>query len=174
VASDEDLMERVAQGEASALEALLRRYERPLCAFLHRRTGGRDVEDLHQETWLRVVRAAAAFDRTRRFSTWLFEIAANLCRDWWRRRPPEIAAVEALDAGDPRAGTPGRVDDAMTVEALLAKLPDAQREALVLRYWHDFSEAELSRILDCPRGTVKSRIHNGLARLAELAAEEKP
>jgi RNA polymerase sigma-70 factor (ECF subfamily) len=166
-------MDRVAQGEASALEALLRRYERPLGGFLHRRTGGRDVEDLYQETWLRVVRAAAGFDRRKRFSSWLFEIAANLCRDWWRRRPPEVTGEEYLDAGDIRPDTHERVDDVMTVEALLAKLPDAQREAIVLRYWHDFSETELSRILDCPKGTVKSRIHNGLARLAELAAEEK-
>jgi RNA polymerase sigma-70 factor (ECF subfamily) len=174
VTRDEDLVERVAQGETGALDVLLRRYERPLNAFLHRRTGGLDVEDLYQETWMRVVRAAPGFDSKRRFSTWLFEIAANLCRDWWRRRPPEAIASETADVADPSRAGSARVDDTMTVEALLAKLPDAQREAVVLRYWHDFSEAELSEILGCPRGTVKSRLHAALARLAELAAAERP
>jgi RNA polymerase sigma-70 factor (ECF subfamily) len=172
VTRDEDLVVRVAQGEAGALEVLLRRYERPLGAFLHRRTAGRDVEDLFQETWLRVVRAAPAFDSNRRFSTWLFEIAANLCRDWWRRRPPEPVAADGMDIA--AAGDHARVDDAMTIDALLAKLPDAQREAIVLRYWHDFTEAEVGAILGCPIGTVKSRVHAGLARLAELAAADEP
>jgi RNA polymerase sigma-70 factor (ECF subfamily) len=167
-------VERVAQGEPGALEALLGRYERPLGAFLYRRTGGHDVEDLYQETWLRVVRAARSFDRTRRFSTWLFEIAANLCRDWWRKRTPEAVSPDDLDELVGQTGATVRVDDAMTLEVLLAHLPDAQREAIVLRYWHDFSESEMSEILGCPKGTVKSRIHNGLARLAVLAGAKRP
>jgi RNA polymerase sigma-70 factor (ECF subfamily) len=172
VASDEELVGRIAQGEAGALETLLERWERPLAAFLHRRTIGRDVEDLYQETWLRVVRAAATFDRSRRFSSWLFEIAANLCRDWWRRhaRDPQSDAVDHVSDG--RTAT-ARLEDAMTIESLLARLPDAQREVLVLRFWHDLSEAEIGEIVGCPRGTVKSRIHNGLARLAELSGEGK-
>jgi hypothetical protein len=63
------------------------------------------------------------------------------------------------------------VDDAMTIDSLLARLPDAQREVLVLRFWHDLPEAEIGEIVGCPTGTVKSRIHNGLARLAKLAGE---
>jgi RNA polymerase sigma-70 factor (ECF subfamily) len=172
VASDEDLVGRIAQGQAAALEMLLGRYERPLAAFVHRRTGGRDVEDLYQETWLRVVRAAASFDRHRKFSTWLFEIAANLCRDWWRRHAHDPQS-DALDSVPDARSATARVDDAMTVESLLSRLPDAQREVLVLRFWHDLGETEISEIVGCPKGTVKSRIHNGLARLAELAGEGK-
>jgi len=172
VASDEDLVGRIAQGEGSALGLLLERYERPLAAFLHRRTAGRDVEDLYQETWLRVVRAAATFDRRRRFSSWLFEIAANLCRDWWRRHADDPKS-DAVDHVPDARSTASRVEDTMTIDSLLARLPDAQREVLVLRFWHDLSEAEIGEIVGCPKGTVKSRIHNGLARLAELAGEGK-
>ena len=85
--TDEALVGQVARGDEQALAELLRRWERPLAHFLHRRTGGRDVEDLYQEVWLRVVRAAERFDGERRFSTWLFQIALNLSRDWQRRRP---------------------------------------------------------------------------------------
>jgi phage shock protein PspC (stress-responsive transcriptional regulator) len=76
-ASDEDLVGRIAQGEGGRSSCCSQRYERPLAAFLHRRTAGRDVEDLYQETWLRVVRAAATFDRTAP----LLELALRDCRE---------------------------------------------------------------------------------------------
>src|SRR5438034_6602273 len=85
MAADEALIAAVADGDGRALEELCRRWERPLFAFIHRHTGGRDVEDLYQDTWLRAVRAAPRFDPSRRFSTWLFQIAVNLCHDHRRR-----------------------------------------------------------------------------------------
>jgi RNA polymerase sigma-70 factor (ECF subfamily) len=177
MATDEELVAAVARGDGTALGELVRRWERPLFGFIHRQTGGRDVEDLHQETWLRVVRAAGRFDPARRFSTWLFQIALNLCRDWRRRPPPE--PVDPGDADEP--ATPddhveaaihddvARVEAAIDARRLLAELPDAQRAAVVLRYCHDFGEEEMAEILGCPRGTVKSRLHHALRRLVERA-----
>ena len=168
--SDEKLVARVAAGDSAALEELLRRHERALTGFIHRRTGGIDVEDLYQETWMRVVRGAPGFDVSRRFSSWLFQIATNLCRDWWRSRRPEVS-VDRLDEVETPAARCTEL--ALTADALLSTLPDAQREALVLRYYHDVGEAEMSEILGCPRGTVKSRIHNALARLSALVRAEE-
>lgn len=166
--ADEDLVARLASGEETALRVLLSRYERPLANFLYRNTGGRDVEDLYQETWMRVVRHAAAFDRSKRFSTWLFQIAVNLCRDWHRRRPPEPhAAGEQSDGSRDLA----RAEASLDAQRLLASLPAEQREVLVLRYYHDLSEEEVAQVLGCPRGTVKSRTHHALARLAVLVRE---
>src|SRR5207244_315199 len=98
MATDEELIAAVASGDGRGLEELCRRWERPLYQLIARHTGGRDVEDLYQETWLRVVRAARRFDPRRRFSTWLFQIAVNLCRDWRRRPPPEPVDPAAADA----------------------------------------------------------------------------
>src|SRR5262245_35550829 len=168
--SDEDLMGRVATGDAPAFETLCRRYERPLHQFLWRQLGGRDVDDVHQETWLRVVRAAARFDRRRRFSTWLFQIAVNLCRDWHRRPPLEPADPTTLDAVAPDA-TDAR-GAAVDATRLLAALPEAQRAAVLLRYYHDLPEDEVAEILGCPRGTVKSRLHHAMATLKRLAGAE--
>src|SRR2546428_726643 len=103
MATDEELIAAVASGDGRRLEELCRRWERPLYQLIARHTGGRDVEDLYQETWLRVVRAARRFDPGRRFSTWLFQIAVNLCRDWRRRPPPE-----PVDTADAEARLPGR------------------------------------------------------------------
>jgi RNA polymerase sigma-70 factor, ECF subfamily len=171
VGSDETLVARVAAGDDAALEELLRRYERALAAYIHRRTHGTDVEDLYQETWMRVVRGAAGFDVSRRFSSWLFQIATNLCRDWWRRKRPEETGLDRAELN--AAAVAPQTDVVLTADALLATLPDAQREALVLRYYHDASEAEMSEILGCPPGTVKSRIHNALARLSALVRKEE-
>ena len=163
-------MAREATGDASALEALCGRYERPLHQFLWRHLGGRDVDDLYQETWLRVVRAAARFDRRRRFSTWLFQIALNLCRDWGRRPPPE--PIDPASIREPVAEHADR-DAALDVARLLSALPEEQRAAVVLRYCHDLPEDEVAMILDVPRGTVKSRLHAAVRRLVALAREPR-
>jgi len=167
--TDEALAARLVDGDELALRELLRRYERPLAAFLHRQTGGRDVEDLYQETWLRVVRHAARFDAGRRFSTWLFQIAVNLCRDWQRRPPPEPR--ERID--EPAAPELERADAALDAARLLAVLPEPQREVIVLRFYQDLSEADVAAILDIPVGTVKSRLHQAIARLAALVETDK-
>lgn len=170
MATDEALVARLAQGDETALHDLLRRYERPLSNFIYRHTGGRDVEDLYQETWWRVVRQSTRFDPQRRFSTWLFQIAVNLCRDWHRRAPPATQEipddVEAPDTGS-------RSEAAVDAAALLERLPEPQREVILLRYYHDCSEAAAAEILGCPKGTVKSRLHQALARLAELVKDDR-
>src|SRR5947209_8662413 len=170
MATDEELIAAVASGDGRRLEELCRRWERPLYQLIARHGGGRDVEDLYQETWLRAVRAAARFDPTRRFSTWLFQIAVNLCRDRWRRagEEPLDAAPEPVAHG---AGTASVTEAALDVRRLLAALPEAQRSAVLLRYYHDLSEEEVAEILGCPRGTVKSRLHQAMARLLVMARD---
>ena len=157
----------MVDGDELALRELLRRYERPLSHFIYRHTGGRDVEDLYQDTWLRVVQHAARFDPGRRFSTWLFQIAVNLCRDWHRRPPPDPAHLPDSIAKDDLPAAEARIDAAR----LLATLPEPQREVLLLRYYQGLTEDEVAHILDCPKGTVKSRLHNALARLAAAVKE---
>ena len=161
-------MQAVATGDADALRELTGRWRRPLYGFLHRAAGGRETDDLYQETWLRVVRAARGFDARQRFSTWLFQIALNLSRDWQRRRPAEPSDAEPVGETRPAA----RAEAGLDVERLLARLPEAQREVVALRYLHDLSEDEVALLLDIPRGTVKSRLHHAIARLNALVRGE--
>jgi len=161
--TDEELIGRVGVGDQDALAELCRRYERPLYHFIARHTGGRDVEDLYQETWLRAVRAAPRFDPSRRFSTWVFQIAVNLCRDWHRRPPPE-----PVEPDDNLASTSDAPEARIDARRLLAALPEAQRTVLLLRYYHGLSEEEAAEVLACPRGTVKSRLHAARERLGRF------
>jgi RNA polymerase sigma-70 factor (ECF subfamily) len=168
--TDEELVGRLAEGHEHALRDLLERYERPLSSFLSRQTGGRDVEDLYQETWIRVVRNATGFDRSKRFSTWLFQIAVNLARDWHRKRVREDGrAVE-----DVASSSLQRTEAGIDARRLLEELPEVQREVVILRYYHDLTEEQVAQVLDCPKGTVKSRMHNALGRLSELVRRTKP
>jgi RNA polymerase sigma-70 factor (ECF subfamily) len=174
MASDEDLVLRLAAGNQAALEELLSRWDRPLAAFVSRHTGGSDVEDLRQETWMRVVRAADRFQPGKRFSTWLFAIALNLCRDWGRKRPENTLAPQAVERVLDQAGGTTSSESGLSVEELLAQLPENLRSVLVLRYYHDLGEAEMAEVLGIPRGTVKSRLHHAVRRLMELQRGRQP
>lgn len=167
--SDEDLAGRVAAGDDRALAELLRRYEHGLSQFLFRRTAGRDVEDLYQETWMRVVRHAERFDRDRKFSTWLFQIAVNLCRDWQRRPPPEAVPVDERSEG---AGIE-RIEAEIDAARLLDHLSEEQRDVVILRYYHDLRESDVAEILGVPKGTVKSRMHAAMQTLAGVLGAER-
>jgi len=120
-----------------------------------------------QETWLRVVRSRDRFDPQLRFSTWLFQIANNLCRDRGRRleveRRGKAKLAEAMRSEVPaaHAATP-RLDLQMDMPGLLSRLSDRQREVVVLRYFHDHSEREIAQIVGIPPGTVKSRLHQAI------------
>lgn len=164
-------MQELAAGHEPALHELLRRYERSLAGFLYRHRAGEDVDDLFQETWLRIVRNAHRFDPGKRFTTWMYRIALNLCRDRARRRGSEHALP--LVAEPTTNGPERRVAAGLDARRLLAMLPEAQREVLILRHYHDMSEEETAAIVGIPVGTVKSRLHLALKRLHGILENEE-
>ena len=169
VASDEELMARLQAGDERALEQLMQRYQGPLYGFLSRRVGSA-ADDLFQETWIRIVRARESFDTERRFAAWLYQIANNLCRDRYRRVGAMRRAVDSFRVEDETLretpDEPALPDRNLMRERVLA-LPDRLREVLVLRYYEDLGEEEMSRVLGVPRGTIKSRLHAAVRALRE-------
>jgi RNA polymerase sigma-70 factor (ECF subfamily) len=99
----------------------------------------------------------------------LFTIAINCCRDQYARRYGAKAAIDSTDVLTHAAPSSDRID----AQRLLARLDPRQREALVLRYYNDMSEADMSEILDVPRGTVKSRLHTAIAKLSGLVGKQR-
>jgi len=166
--SDEALAHRAQRGDPEAISTLVHRYSGPLYRFIRRyRPLREDSDDLFQETWISVWTHLHAWDPRRRFSTWLFQIALNRCRDHARRdrvrsryRAGPGTAVAEESQGSPEARTASR-----QVLESIAALPDRQKEVLLLRYYHGFSESETAEILDCPRGTVKSRLHHAIREI---------
>jgi RNA polymerase sigma-70 factor (ECF subfamily) len=174
--SDQELARRLFQGDENAAKTLLERYQRPLFGLLYRLTGNAaDADELFQETFVRVLRAAERFDHARRFKPWLYTIAVNLARDRTSRRrhraSPELRANENLpdrDDTDHEERFAERVD----VARALAELPQAQRDVVVLRYFEGLSEPELASALGIPRGTVKSRLHHALSKMRDTLRGE--
>jgi RNA polymerase sigma-70 factor (ECF subfamily) len=173
--SDAYLMGSIANGESDAVRPLIERYQRPLFALLQRTLGrSGDVDDVAQETWIRVVRSARRYDPAQRFTGWLFAIAWNLVRDRWSKaRTFADAELESIPSG--LASAEDEViahDRAGRLRDLIADLPDRLAETVFLRYFEELSEREVAARLGVPIGTVKSRIHNALHRLATAWGEE--
>lgn len=172
-ATDALLMGHVAVGEPEAVRLLIARYERPLLRLLNRATGSSaSVDDLFQETWIRVVRSANSYDPRQPFPAWLFAIAWNRVRDHWSRQKPQPDDVTDLTLL-PAPGVTAeeqlvQKSEAEQMRRAVASLPPALAEALLLRYFEDLSEREISQRLGVPQGTVKSRLHYGLKKLATL------
>jgi len=167
--SDEALALRARRGDPEAVSDLVRRYSAPLYRFIQRaRPFQQDSDDLLQETWISVWTHLPRFDPRRRFSTWLFQIALNHCRDHARRdRVRERFRVETgrLPAPPALEASPEERAQSRRVMEAIEALPDRQKEVLLLRYYQGFSEKETAEILDCPPGTVKSRLHEATRHL---------
>ena len=163
-------MGSIANGDADAVRPLIERYQRPLAALLQRALGRTpEVDDVFQETWIRVVRSAHRYDPAQRFSSWLFAIAWNLVKDRWSRRvvSEDVDMTEMASGGRSPEEHAVDADRAERVREMVGRLPERLAQAILLRYFEELSEKEVAERLGIPVGTVKSRIHNALQLLRE-------
>ncbi len=180
--TDEELVAAVQSGDMQSLGQLVVRWERPLYRFVSRMVPRHeDAHDVCQETFLRVLNRADRFRRGSRFSTWMYQIALNLCRDQARRRhrwgkivddgrdaPTETTAAPGLS---PEAGTE-RSEMARAVRNGLLEIPAEQREVLILKEYEGLKFKEIAEVLSCPESTVKSRMYYGLSGLRSALARQ--
>ena len=170
------------RGDADSFNELIQRWERPIYALAYRQIGREeDARDVCQDTFLRAYRALNGFRGQAKFSSWLYRIALNLCRDWMRRerRTPVVQAPEDMDlmelaaAREPSESIEDRVgrhDLTRAVERAMALLPEEQRTAIVLKEYQGLTFQEIADLLGCPLSTVKTRLYQGLTVLRrELA-----
>ncbi|MFC1544713.1 RNA polymerase sigma factor [Gemmatimonadota bacterium] len=164
------LVEGLKRGDPAAADELFKRYSRPLHAFIMRMTGERHTaEDIFQDTWVRIVRNIDSFRGDCKFSSWMFQIALNLCRNLARgqsrREFVELDKAGVL-AQDPDVDA-DRILLAVKMKKLVASLPDKMREVVVLRFYHEKTDFEIAEITGLPAGTVKSRIFRGMKLLKD-------
>ena len=131
------------------------------------------AEDLAQETLLEAWRSLGRFDGRCRLGTWLFGILRNRWLKSLRKKTPTVVAgevVEAVMAAEQAAPDLQleQAEEGAQLRRALAALPDGQREVLELRFFGQASLEEIAQVLDCPLGTVKSRLHHGLEKLRQL------
>jgi RNA polymerase sigma-70 factor (ECF subfamily) len=176
LAADEDLMLAYRGGNAAAFDELYRRHKAPLYRYLVRQCRDAAVaEELFQDIWSNLIRARASYTVTARFTTYLYRLAHNRLIDHYRRRAP--AAIVSFDDEDaapaeppaPRHEQPDAVYDskqrAARLLALLAELPEAQREAFVLQHESGMSVEEIAEATGVSRETAKSRLRYAMTKL---------
>jgi RNA polymerase sigma-70 factor (ECF subfamily) len=177
---DELTLARAQRGDDRARRDLVLRYQRPVFALLsrmmHGRTGHPSVEDLAQDTFLKVFKALAGFDRhgSARLSTWILTIATNLAIDELRRRRPPTEAL-APDHDPPAAASADADAERSRLAEVLRRaiddLPPEYRAAFLLREYHEFEYAEIASNLRIDLGTVKSRLSRARTALRRSLEE---
>lgn len=178
--SDEQLMTAVMAGDQAALTALVTRHHAPLLGYLYRLVGGdrQLAEDLVQETLLHVLRQRT-YQAGRPFKPWLYMIATNLARDYfksaavrqrWRESDGEEVLLKLYDSEPSPEERVLATEQGSEVRAALAQLREEYRVVLLLRFYQGFSLQEIAETLHIPLGTVKSRLSVGVHRLRDLLA----
>ena len=175
--TDEDLVARSRGGDVDSFNELILRWERPIYALAYRVIGREeDARDVCQETFLRAFRALPGFRGQAKFSSWIYRIALNLCRDWIRRqrRTPVVAMPEGVEPADlaTDSGPVETIEDLVARKELssavaeaMALLPEEQRTAIILKEYHGMTFQEIADLQGCPLSTVKTRLYQGLAVL---------
>jgi len=179
---DQQLVERAQQGDKHAFELLVSKYQRKLGRLLSRfiRDAG-EVEDVTQEAFVKAYRALPSFRGDSAFYTWLYRIGINTAKNYLTsmgRRPPtstnyDSEEAEAFDDGDQLRdlNTPENLlmskQIAQTVNQSMDRLPEELRAAIMLREIEGMSYEDIAKIMDCPIGTVRSRIFRAREAIAE-------
>lgn len=177
-ASDEQLMLRYRNGEAHAFEQLYARHKGPVYRYLLRQCGVAALaEELFQDVWLNLIRARERYEVRARFTTWLYRIAHNRLVDHYRRQAAGVPISYDDDPDEPLieqvADSEMREPDneferrrqAQQLLRLLAGLPEAQREAFLLREEGGLSLEEMAAVMEVNVETAKSRLRYALAKL---------
>ena len=167
-AEDRALLAAVAAGDEAAFDRLYARYSTPLFNYLLSLVGERAVaEELLQETFLGLWQGAGRFRGRSSVRTWLYRIAHHKAVDCLRRRRPQVT-LESLLLPSSEDGPEEAAERTLRAEAVrraLAELSPEQRAVVELTFVHGFSYREIAGVLDCPVGTVKSRMRHALRYL---------
>jgi RNA polymerase sigma-70 factor, ECF subfamily len=169
--TDEQLVAQAQEGSQKAFELLVRKYQHKIIQLVGRLVGDSDAPDVAQETFIKAYRALAGFRGQSAFYTWLYRIGINTAKNHIvsRGRRPANQDIDIVDAE--QYGHTEHLSDVDTPESLLLteeikgkvaeviqKLPEDLRQAITLRELEGLSYEEIAEVMDCPIGTVRSRI----------------
>ncbi len=176
-------MLRTGQGDRGAFDEIVRRYMSRMVNLAYQMTGDSELaQDVAQDTFYRAYRSAATYKQIAKFSTWLYTIAINLCRNELRRRKHKFYSLEEMaereeessvrvDIEDKSAQT-DRAAEQKELGSLIMKaidnLPEKFKQPIILRDVQGLSYEETGKILNLPEGTVKSRINRARQRVKDM------
>ncbi len=165
---------RCLEGDSSAFEPLVARYQRVLFAVALRLTGDyRDAQDATQNAFVKAYQKLDRYDPSRKFFSWLYRIAVNECLNLRRGRKPHEPLSPALEARTEARDRVEAIEQHTRIQAALLQLSSEYRQVVVLRHFAELSYDEIAQTLGIPEKTVKSRLFSARERLAGLLQDER-
>ena len=169
--TDKELMFQVKDGDLGKLGILFERHHKILYNFFLRLTGNRQAsEDLLQEVFLRMLKYRNTYKGSSEFTTWMFQIARNSRADYFRKKKFESADDEPEDLISRDLIVSEHFEkeqEAKLLHRALSKLPEEDREVLVLSRFQNVKYREIAQIFGCLEGTIKARVHRAMQRLRD-------
>jgi RNA polymerase sigma-70 factor (ECF subfamily) len=174
--SDEELMCYICQGEVQAFDALYERYSKNLLSYFARMLNyDRELaQDALQDLFLKIAEKPERFDRSRSFKTWIYSIASNSCKNFYRHhqvKKDNWNNLHYMNQSAQYSSSPDSKIDGLEfrkmLEEILNELPPEKKEAFILKYQEEKTIAEIAEIQNCPEGSVKSRLHYTIKILEE-------
>jgi RNA polymerase sigma-70 factor (ECF subfamily) len=158
--AEQVLLLRCQIGDKDAIAELIERYQRPLRYFVSRLLDDNEaLEDILQDTWLSVIGKIHSLKSIDAFPTWLYRIARNRVYQQLRRKSRFIELDDKAVFADSSEEENFSVEDAAEIHRCLARLTQAHKEVLMLRFLEQMSYEQIANVIDCNTGTVRSRIH---------------
>lgn len=176
---DQRVLDRCLEGESEAFSEIIEAYKNSLYPMIYRWVGQKETaEEILQDIFLKAFRQLKKFRRESKFSTWLFQIALNRCRDFYRSQ--RVKREEPLNPEIPILDTKPREDENVSahqeilrLREALKSLPPIYREALSLRYLNEMTHEEIAQTLGESLSNVKMRVTRGLIRLRKKFQKER-
>lgn len=173
---DQEWLEKARNGDDDAFAKLVEMYQNPVYNLCYRMLGeGTAAEDAAQETFWRAYQNLKRYDQERSFITWLLSIAAHYCIDQQRKKRlpifelDEFPDIDLMDATIPNPEKElGQSQEKEALHLLINELNPQDRATVILKYWYDCSEEEISQMLSLTVSAVKSRLHRSRRQLAEM------
>ncbi|MBP1994951.1 RNA polymerase sigma factor [Paenibacillus eucommiae] len=175
--TDEQLVQAMAHGDQAAFEAFVYRYHSPLLGYLERQLqDSGKAEELVQELFIRLIRQLRSDKIPPQIRPWLYHVALNLCRDYWRsggyrtERSTSDELLEQRDAHPTVVEIYERQETRQEIIRTLQKLPEMQRDIIILRFYQDLMLQEIADVLDLSLSTVKTNLYTALKKLKKQLA----
>ncbi|MGP4069931.1 RNA polymerase sigma factor [Halobacillus sp. B29] len=172
---DSKLVKEILSGSEAAAEVLTRKYYKMIYAFVYRKMQNKDLAyDLTQDIFIKMMNSLHTYSSKGNFKSWLFTIAVNRCRDYWKssyHRYMRTHSELPQSLTDQQQNVSYIFDKKETREEIkkaVEMLPDYQKEALLLKYFHDMKIKEIGEVTSVKEATVKSRLKQGLKKLKSI------
>jgi RNA polymerase sigma-70 factor (ECF subfamily) len=183
--TDEELMHFIINGEEFAFNELYKRYAKQLLGYFTRMLNYDKTmaEDALQDVFLKIAEDPTRFDRSRSFKTWVFTVASNQCKNFYRhqnvvnQKSEEIRYLNKPVNGNDLGRIIAKMDGVhfhQSLETILNELPVEKKEVFILKYQEEKTHEEIAEIQECSVGTVKSRLHYTLKILEEKLVQFNP